>query len=65
MRAVIAIVAILMIVWSSDAYAYLDPGTGSYALQIIIAGIVSVLFSLKMFWQRIVVFFTNLFKGKK
>lgn len=65
MKAVFVMIVILFIVSSDEAYAYLDPGTGSYMLQIIIAGIVSVLFSLKMFWRRIVDFFTDLFKGKK
>jgi len=65
MKAVFVIIGILVVGWSNDAHAYLDPGTGSYALQIIIAGIVSVLFSLKMYWRRIVDFFNNLFRGKK
>lgn len=65
MRTVFVMIALLMLVWESDAHSYLDPGTGSYALQMIIAGIVSVFFSLKIFWRRIVVFFTNLFRGKK
>jgi hypothetical protein len=49
----------------SDSYAYLDPGTGSYVLQMVIAGIVSGLFAIKMFWRKIVEFFSNMFKGKK
>lgn len=57
--------AILLLILSSNAHAYLDPGTGSYVLQIIIAGIVSALFTLKMCWRRIVDFFTTLFRGKK
>jgi len=65
MKTVFVAIAILMIVWSSDAQAYLDPGTGSYMLQIVIAGIVSALFTIKMFWRRVVDFFLNLFKGKK
>lgn len=65
MKAVFLVVAISIIACSGDAYAYLDPGTGSYVLQIVIAGIVSALFTIKMFWRRIVDFFSNLFKGKK
>jgi len=65
MRKVIVAIAILVIAWSGNAHAYLDPGTGSYVLQIIIAGIVSALFTLKMCWRRIVDFFTGLFRGKK
>lgn len=58
-------IVILLVAWSYDAYAYLDPGTGSYVLQIAIAGIVSGLFILKIFWRRVVDFFSGLFKGKK
>ena len=39
-----------------DAYAYLDPGTGSMILQIVIATFISMLFTLKIFWKRIVAF---------
>ena len=38
---------------TSPAYAYLDPGTGSMILQMTIAGILSVAFTLKMYWYRI------------
>ncbi len=38
---------------SQPAHAYLDPGSGSYALQVAIAGIFGFLFSLKMFWGRL------------
>jgi len=65
MKAVFIMIATLMLVCSGDAYAYLDPGTGSYVLQIVIAGIVSALFTIKIFWRRVVDFFSNLFKGKK
>lgn len=65
MKIVLVAVALSIIAWSGDAYAYLDPGTGSYVLQIVIAGIVSGLFAIKMFWRRLVDFFSNLFKGKK
>ncbi len=39
---------------SRPAHAYLDPGTGSYALQVTIAGVFGALFSVKMFWSNIV-----------
>ena len=31
---------------------YLDPGTGSYALQLILAGVFGGLFALKQSWQQ-------------
>jgi hypothetical protein len=45
--------------------AYLDPGTGSYLLQLLIAGIAGAILSLKIFWKNICNFFTKLFKRKK
>lgn len=43
----------LSLILSSPAYAYLDPGTGSMIIQMAIAGIVSALFTIKMYWYRI------------
>ena len=37
--------------------AYLDPGTGSYMLQMLLALLVGGAFALKIFWKRIVAFF--------
>lgn len=59
----------LMAVWvlaaPGRALAYLDPGTGSYLFQILIAALVGGLFAVKIFWGRISAFFSGLFgKGK-
>jgi hypothetical protein len=43
----------------SNAYAYIDPGAGSYVFQILIAGLLAALFFLKAFWQRVKAFFTK------
>jgi hypothetical protein len=45
--------ALLLLAASQPAHAYLDPGTGSYALQMSVAGVLGALFSLKMFWRGI------------
>jgi len=37
----------------SKAYAYFDPGTGSMILQSLIAGLMGVLFTIKIYWTRI------------
>jgi hypothetical protein len=34
-------------------FAYLDPGTGSFALQLLIAGLCSGLYAVKHYWQQI------------
>jgi len=47
------------------SYAYLDPGTGSYILQMAMAALLGSLFAIKMFWKRIVAFFKGLVGGNK
>ena len=49
------VVALLVIAgWPSAAYAYVDPGTGSFVIQGIIAAVVGAGFALKVGWRRIV-----------
>ena len=33
--------------------SYLDPGTGSFIIQLLIGGLLSSLFLVKVFWKRI------------
>lgn len=37
----------------SDAYAYLDPGSGSAFIQAIIGALVGAGFALKIYWAKI------------
>lgn len=64
MKIIILTSIYMLIVFTSNAEAYLDPGTGSYVLQLVIAGIVSCFFAIKLSWRKIVEFFSNIFKGK-
>ena len=41
----------------ADAYAYLDPGTGSLIIQGIIAGSLTVALIAKAYWYKLVSFF--------
>ncbi len=36
----------------SDAYAYLDPGTGSIIIQALIGALVGIGITLKIYWQK-------------
>ena len=36
-----------------DAFAYIDPGTGSVIIQMIIGGLVGTGIAVKVFWYRI------------
>ena len=56
---------IFFIASTKTAHAYLDPGTGSYILQILAAGILGGLFAVKTFWHQITTFLMDIFSGKK
>lgn len=45
-------------------YAYLDPGTGSYFFQLIIAALLGGLFAIKLFWNSIKAFFVKVFSKR-
>ncbi len=50
---------------SSPAYAYVDPGTGSYVLQILTAGVLAAAFLVKSSWNNIKKTFVKLFDWRK
>ncbi|MCG2810131.1 MAG: hypothetical protein L6428_01570 [Candidatus Aminicenantes bacterium] len=47
------------------SHAYIDPGTGSYVFQIIIAAFVAVAFAVKVYWQKIKIFVVRIFSKKE
>lgn len=55
----------LLVILPCKSYGYIDPGTGSYFLQMLIAGILGGLFAIKMFWGRIKAFFLRILGKKK
>ena len=38
---------------SGNAYAYLDPGSGSMLLQVILGGVAAIGVAMKLYWHRI------------
>jgi len=48
-----------------DTLAYLDPGSGSFLLQLLIAGALGFLFALRVYWKRIKGFFSGLFSSSE
>lgn len=44
-----------------DAWAYLDPGSGSMLLQMILGGLAAFFFTLKLYWKK----WTSFFSRKK
>jgi len=51
--------------YSQTATAYLDPGTGSLILQMLIAGIVAAMFTIKLYWYRLKAFVARIFGNHK
>jgi len=61
---------LLLAVWlvsavPGTAYAYLDPGTGSFMIQMLVAGFLGAVLYVKVAWQSIKYFFRNLFSSNK
>ncbi|HUD18952.1 MAG TPA: hypothetical protein VMR81_00715 [Patescibacteria group bacterium] len=48
----------------SQAHAYLDPGNGSYMIQLLFGGALGLIVSVKLFWKQIHHFFSRLFHKK-
>jgi hypothetical protein len=48
----ILLLTILFQMKSNTAYAYIDPGSGSYILQILIASFLGLIFTFKTFFRR-------------
>ena len=62
------VLVILYLISVKNTYAYIDPGSGSYLLQIVAAGLLSSIFIIKKFWRNIKEFVSSLLRatsGKK
>ena len=44
---------LLLIASTHTAHAYVDPGTGSYVIQLVIAALAGIAFAIKIYWGRI------------
>jgi hypothetical protein len=51
-----------VLIFSKDVDAYLDPGTGSYMLQILVATFAAAFFIIKQNWYRIKKLFISKFR---
>jgi hypothetical protein len=58
LRPVLAALPLLLLV-ATPAKAYIDPGTGSFLVQGIIAAILGAAVALRMYWRRIKALFTR------
>jgi len=62
MRVLVLLIWVAVFLFVSEtttgpAQAYLDPGTGSMALQLILGGVVAGLTAVRLYWARLAAFF--------
>ena len=47
------IITICLLMFFTDVGAYLDPGTGSMLLQVILGGVAAVGVAIKLYWHKL------------
>lgn len=57
-------IGVLGLTTAPGAFAYLDPGTGSFVLQMIIAGALGAMFYIKTAWAGTRAYLSRLFGNK-
>ena len=55
----------LGLIFPQSAQAYLDPGTGSYILQVLLAALLGIGLMLKLYWTKVMGIVKRLFTEKK
>ena len=51
------LLAVLLIAFERPTYAYLDPGSGSMFLQVLLGGVAGIAVIVKLYWRRLLTFF--------
>jgi hypothetical protein len=64
MKTTLLVLSFVLILFIRNSEAYIDPGSGSYVLQLIVASFFAIVFTLKVFWRNIKAFFSGA-AGKK
>ena len=52
------------LLFSTNSYAYIDPGSGSIILQAIIAAFAGAGTAITIYWKKVKLFFSKIFKKK-
>jgi hypothetical protein len=56
---ILALAAVAQLTATSEAAAYIDPGSGSFFFQMVFAGILAAGMAIKAYWARIRAFFSG------
>ena len=60
LRLLVFLFLFIVLAWTPNAHAYIDPGTGSILVQGLIAAIAAIGVTLKLYWNK----FTRLFSRR-
>ena len=60
-----AVLFIFLLLSVRHSFAYIDPGTGSMMLQLLLAAIFGALFTIKMYWYKFKQIMKKLFGRNK
>ena len=55
----------LYVLFNTDSYAYLDPGSGSMILQAILGFIAAALATVSYYWEKVKTLLSKFFRKKK
>jgi hypothetical protein len=55
----------LLLMTPVDALAYVDPGTGSYVFQLVIAGGLAAIYTVRRYWQSLMTAVRALARGAR
>ena len=61
----LVLIALFCLSFPHKVYAYLDPGTGSFMLQFLIAALVGGFFAIKQLRDKAKIFLKNLFSKNR
>ena len=50
---VLLLVAAMLLAWDARAEAYLDPGSGSMLVQLLLGGVAGLAVVVNLFWKRL------------
>jgi hypothetical protein len=64
-RLAVVMIALISPILLDLAYGYLDPGTGSYILQLLLGGLLGGLFAIGLFWKKVIAFVKRVFAPRK
>jgi hypothetical protein len=53
------LITLSYLLYAKPAYAYIDSGTFNMILQALVAGVVGGMVGIKVYWHKIVTFFTK------